>query len=245
MSKTKLKTLGVKMRTAALNVADFVERGLRRFYATARRKFDPPVRVYRKKDVLTIVDAMRIGGRVQIANVASKHTLIKVSEDVPALIIGDATLPYGDVATAALALERVKRALLPTGWGTWALRAAGMLVVFVVVRGALTGMAPVGDAQAQTPEGGLTGMAAAMASNPSFVPPDPVAQSMPGAEPVGGGLADHIYQQAMAAAQQAGHEAMPPQPAATSEGLEGFGLESDQGKNGAGCDPGLAFEVKD
>ncbi len=240
----RLKALGGKVRAGALRGADLLERGLRRFYAAVRRKVDSPVRVHRKKDVLTIVDAPRIGGAIHILSLPQAGD---IRVDGVALVFGGNRVSYGDEATAQAALQHIKQSLIPAGWGVWLLRLMIALLVIMVVRGALIGMsaAPANGSEQAAAAGAMQGMAAAMATDPSFIPPEPLPQLMPGTQPVGGELAERIYQQSMAAAQQAEHQAMPAQPAATSEGLEGFGLQDGQAKNGAGCDPALAFQVSE
>ena len=243
-NKGRLKALGGKVRAGGLRGADLLERGLRRFYAAVRRKVDSPVRVYRKKDVLTIVDAPRIGGAIHILSLPQAGD---IRVDGVALVFGGNRVSYRDEATAQAALGYIKQSLVPAGWGAWLGRLVIALLVIMVVRGALIGMsaAPANGAEQPTAAGAMQCMSAAMAADPTFIPPEPLPQLMPGTEPVGGELAERIYQQSMAAAQQAEHQAMPAQPAATSEGLEGFGLQDGQAKNGAGCDPALAFQVSE
>lgn len=239
MINPKLKGLGARARSAALRGADLAESGLRRFYAALRRKISPPVSVYRRKGSLLIVDAPRIGGRVYMVSTDGPREIRVIGA---ALMIGGVTLDYPDAATAQAAFVQVRKELLPAGTGTWILRAAAALLVCLVVRGLFAGVAgPAAHRLAQSEATPLHGLAAAMAADPNFVPPDPAPQSLPGA-PVGGDLADRIYRQSMADAQQAMHKAMPPQPAANVDGLSGFGLQ-DGPDHGPGCNPALAFKV--
>lgn len=268
MIKEKLQTLGVRAKAKVkafivndslrlvLSCADLVERGLRRFYASVRRTLRPPVSVYRKKDTLTIVNSSRIGGSMYLVNVQSTAPSYAFGVQGATLTIscrhagesGVVELHYPDAATASIAYREIMKVMQPAGWCTWALRLAALLLALLVFKatfGALAGDARQGgDPLApEAPVGRLQGLAAAMADNPNFIPPDPAPQAMPGAQPVGGDLADRIYNESMAAGEQKMHEQMPPQPSASVEGLSGFGLEDGPDQSGPGCDPNLAFKV--
>lgn len=254
MNSPKLRKLGARIKALAIAGAERTESVLRRFYGGVRRKLSPPVSVYRKKDLLTVVNATRIGGQIYLASI-SESTQRKfvgpafaASLDGVTLKIANTHIPYADEDTARAAFRQVRRALLPTPWSTWMLRIVGLLLawmVFKAVFATLIGASAIagGDPRAQQAEtGDLYGVAAAMAADPTYTPPEPEPQAMPG-DALGGDLADRIYREATAAAQQTLHEEMPPQLGADVEGLEGFGLEDGPGKNGPGCDPALAFKI--
>lgn len=249
-------------------MAVYMEATLRRAYAAAWRRLNPPVTVHRRKGVLTIVDAPSIGGAVHSLCVLSYRTLtVKRSEAELQVMSG--TMPvlgviYRDEATAQAAQRAVRAALTPASFGTWAKRGAialALVVMFNALGAALWGRPETVAAGAPAT---AQGMAAALA-DPGFVPPEPAPQVLPGGTPdVGLALAQAQQQlapmlpgvdlanlqdtpetrKALAEAEARLQTSMPPVAGADAmPGLADFGLNNGPGDGGPGCDPKMAYSV--
>lgn len=166
-----------------------LERVLRQFYGWAWRKLRPSVSVHRSKSRVTVVDAPRIGGRVHVVPMDGAGPM-SVSRTGNTVFIDSGNgrapfqLAYEADHDASFAFASLRQALLPTSWFTWGKRAAGFLVLVMVFNAFARVMFASPEPASELAVGavGPTGVAAALA-DPTFVPPEPEAQTLPGGTP--------------------------------------------------------------
>lgn len=249
---------------------------LRRFYGALWRRLRSPADVVVAKGRIIIADAPRVGGRVVTLNLMGSEaaytaTLNECTVEIrapgearPALVL----LEYADPQTAHQVFNKVRAALLPTPMTTWALRVTAVLVgilFFNAVARVVFGPAGPADATAAMVE--PTGVAAALA-DPSFVPAEQEATTLPLVDASGNDLAaaaaaevnrlaggvditQDTPEARQALARLEAQLAKGVAPATTPPiagadampGLKGFGLKGGPGDGGPACDPALAYQV--
>ena len=154
--------------------------------------------------------------------------------------------------TAQLAVDIIRKPLIASGWGKWALGLAALWVGVILLR---TWMAmpvvPVESSHAAevgtavgTGNPGLMGLfGGAHGQSPGAGVSAALSAALAGSQDPSAGqsLADQIYEEAMRQAQVSQREQGPPAAPGPDPGLSGFGLSN--GATGEGCDPELAFKV--